>query len=372
MQFALDWLLEVWSILARSGPYLLVGLAVAGWIKAAVPERWVHRHLGGDDLRSVTKAALVGAPLPLCSCSVVPTALALEKSGASKGATTAFLISTPETGVDSIGITLALIDPLMTVARPIAAVSTALAAGLAVNVPVRHDAQRPDAPQPAEEPTPVEPPDCAASAAHAHETGADAAGGSILRRGLAYAFGPLLADLAPWFVLGFAASAAITLMVPDDFFGEVLHSNWVSMLIMLVVGVPLYVCATASTPVAAALMAKGLNPGAALVFLLAGPATNLATMGVVGGRLGGRVLAVYLTSITVLALASGWLLDLLYPLLGFDPLAVASTAAHDSLGLLSQVSGGILGLLLLRQVLAMPRVRRLLGRFRGGAVDPPR
>ena len=379
MQLFLDWLLEVWSILARSGPFLLFGLAVAGWIKAAVPERWVMRHLGGDDLRSVTKASLVGAPLPLCSCSVVPTAIALEESGASKGATTSFLISTPETGVDSVGITWALIDPLMTVARPIAAVSTALAAGLAVNGLVRHDSQRAGDRQPVDEPPPVESsesavsaecPECTEPVEHAHEDAKGAAGGSVVRRGLAYAFGPLLADLAPWLVLGFAASALIALAVPDDFFGETLPGNWASMLIMLVVGVPLYVCATASTPVAAALMAKGLNPGAALVFLLAGPATNLATIGVVGGRLGGRVLTVYLTSIAVLALAGGWLLDLLYPLLGFDPLDVASAAEHESLGLLSEISGGILGLLLLRQVLGMPRVRRALRRLRGGAGDP--
>jgi len=303
-----DWLLEIWSILARSGPYLLIGLAVAGWIKAAVPQRWVMRHLGGDDLRSVTKASLVGAPLPLCSCSVVPTALALEKSGASKGATTAFLISTPETGVDSVGITWALIDPLMTIARPITAIATAMASGLAVNGLVRHDAKAPGESLPTDEPSPAESLEgadcgtCAEPDEHGHEKSEGAAGGNIFRRGLAYAFGPLLADLAPWFVLGFAASAVIALAVPEDFFGEVLPGNWASMLIMLVVGVPLYVCATASTPVAAALMAKGLNPGAALVFLLAGPATNLATMGVVGGRLGGRVLTVYLTSIAVLAM----------------------------------------------------------------------
>jgi hypothetical protein len=178
-----------------------------------------------------------------------------------------------------------------------------------------------------------------------------------------------MADLTPWFVLGFAASAAIALAVPDDFFTEVLPGRWPSMLIMLVVGVPLYVCATASTPVAAALMAKGLNPGAALVFLLAGPATNLATMGVVGGRLGGRVLCVYLTSIAVLALACGWLLDLLYPLAGLDPSAVVSSAEHGSLGLLSQISGGLLALLLARHVLAMPIPRRALARLREGSGD---
>ena len=128
------WLEAIWMVLAESGPYLLVGFAIAGFLAVFVPTRWVARRLGGDDARSVATAALIGVPVPLCSCSVIPTATQLRRSGASRGATTSFLISTPETGVDSIGATWALMDPLMTVVRPVAAFITAFSSGIAVNL----------------------------------------------------------------------------------------------------------------------------------------------------------------------------------------------------------------------------------------------
>ncbi|MDE0916321.1 MAG: permease, partial [Planctomycetota bacterium] len=128
------WLAEIWSLLCESGPYLLVGFFLAGLLKVLVPERWILRHLGSNSFGAVAKAALLGAPLPLCSCSVVPTAIALKQAGASKGATSAFLISTPETGVDSVGITLALIDPVMAIMRPVTAILTAMGCGWMVNL----------------------------------------------------------------------------------------------------------------------------------------------------------------------------------------------------------------------------------------------
>lgn len=364
--FVVRWLAAVWEILALSGPWLLVGFALAGVIKVLLPDRLVHRHLGRDDARSVLKAAITGVPLPLCSCSVLPTAVSLRKSGASKGATTSFLVSTPETGVDSIGITWALMDPVMTVVRPVAALLTALVSGLLVNVLVRlgltpetgeveladaHDHDH----------------DHCDDADHAHGDATDSEHAPPPKpsaaRALRYAFGPLLDDLTPWFLVGLALSGLIAVLLPDDALGAELGSSWLTMLAMLVVGVPMYVCATASTPIAAVLVAKGLDPGAALVFLLAGPATNLATMAVVRGFLGGRVLGVYLLGIATTALACGALLGPLYDALGVAPFVASVASTGEHLGALEIGGGVVIGVLLLRSAVrvALARRRRVAG-----------
>lgn len=349
------WLTEIGSILVASGPYLLAGFLIAGLIQVLLPEGWVNRQLGGRDWRSILKAALVGAPVPLCSCSVVPTAITLRRRGASRGATTSFLVATPETGVDSIGISWALLDPLLTITRPIAAIVTAVTAGgLVERYGEGRDAADAD-------------PECGPGT----ETGACTEGGedpchdhdhahdhteytrrenegpvSVINRATRFAFGPLMADLTPWFVLGFAASAVITLAVPDGFFGATVPNGLPAMLAMLVVSIPLYVCATASTPVAAALVLKGLDPGAALVLLLAGPATNLATIGVITGFLGRRSAFLYVMAISVISVALGLLTNALYPLLGLDPSAIVSDA-HSEHGAFSVLCGAILGVSLL-------------------------
>ena len=331
-QFLGEWLSALWMVLAESGPFLLVGFVIAGILAIVIPAQWIARRLGGDDVKSVGIAAIIGVPVPLCSCSVIPTATQLRRSGASKGATTSFLISTPETGVDSIGATWALMDPLMTVVRPVAAFMTAFAAGIAVNLfgkgstgPLDNpltttDGEAPSSEAPSSEATSAEAPaaDADADAAadggccahepegstedgHDHDHSAPAEG-NLIQRAFRYAFGTLLDDLTPWFLIGFAISGLIVVAIPDGFFNGGGLSGWTGMLTMLIAGVPLYVCATASTPIAAAMMAKGLEPGAAIVFLLAGPATNVATMLVVKNLLGKRTLVLYLTTIAIMPL----------------------------------------------------------------------
>lgn len=340
--FLAEWGAAVWGVLADSGPWLLLGLAAAGMLKEFLPEEKVFRHLGRDDLRSVTIAAVAGAPLPLCSCSVVPAAAALQKAGASKSATTSFLIATPETGADSVGTTWALMDPVMTITRPVAAVLTAIVSGSAVAALVRAGkVAAAAAPPPAEE----------ASCCHADgEAGVGASTtrpgfGARVARGLRYGYGPLASDLAPWFLVGFVLAGLIAVAVPDAWFGDSFPTGWPALFAMLAAGLPMYVCATASTPIAAALVAKGLNPGAALVFLLAGPATNVATMGIVRKLLGGRILATYLISIAAVSLALGAALDVLYPALGLTP-AVSLTDPHNHRGPLSTTAGVILAVLI--------------------------
>jgi len=361
LEFLTAWAVAVARMLAETGPYLLIGLVVAGFIKVLIPEERIYRHFGRNNLRAVTTASLVGAPLPLCSCSVLPVAATLQKNGASKGATTSFLIATPETGVDSIGVTWALMDPLMTLLRPLAALLTAIGAGSLVNVLVRRGGdQGKTAPaqaavQPAvaaccehepARPAPTQAPGDACCE-HEHEHGdPNATATSRWRQALQYGFGPLLDDLTPWLIVGFILSGLITILVPDEFFNEVLPAGWISLLTMLVVGIPLYICATASTPVAAAMVAKGLDPGAALVFLLAGPATNVATISVVSSFLGRRVLLVYLASIAAFALLLGWLTNILYAYFGFDAAAFAADAVTEAPGLIAWVAGAVLAFLL--------------------------
>ncbi|MFT7077049.1 MAG: uncharacterized membrane protein YraQ (UPF0718 family) [Planctomycetota bacterium] len=402
-------------VLAESGPFLLVGFVIAGILAIVIPAQWIARRLGGDDVKSVGIAAIIGVPVPLCSCSVIPTATQLRRSGASKGATTSFLISTPETGVDSIGATWALMDPLMTVVRPVAAFMTAFAAGIAVNLfgkgstgPLDNpqtttdgEAPPPEAPssespsseatsaeapaadadadadaadddggccahmaKPAPEPPPPAAKDCCAHEpegstedGHDHDHSAPAEG-NLIQRAFRYAFGTLLDDLTPWFLIGFAISGLIVVAIPDGFFNGGGLSGWTGMLTMLIAGVPLYVCATASTPIAAAMMAKGLEPGAAIVFLLAGPATNVATMLVVKNLLGKRTLVLYLTTIAIMSLAIGAIVNRLYPMFGLDPTAMDVDPATMDHGFISTVSGIVLGALLLHSAWRLRLDRR--------------
>lgn len=318
MEFLQSWWEAIWGILAESGPWLLGGFLIAGLLKNLIPQEKVFRHFGGNDFVSVFKAAIFGAPLPLCSCSVIPTAAGLRDAGASKGATTSFLIATPETGVDSIGVTWALMDPVMTVLRPVSAIFTAIMSGLMVN------RFAPGSTAESAEPEGDPAPGCASKAEP--EPPRPCCAGKPKKPSLAerlnatvrYAFGKLMADLTPWFLLGFLISGLITVLVPDDFFGDTLPAGWWSMVAMLGLSLPVYICATASTPVAAAMIAKGLDPGAAVVLLLAGPATNITTMLVIRRFLGDAVLKLYLLTLVVCSLSIGWAVNLLYDAMDLD------------------------------------------------------
>jgi hypothetical protein len=327
------------QVVAEAAPWLLFGFAAAGLLRALIPEEKVYALLGRDSLRSVTLASLFGVPLPLCSCSVIPAATGLRRSGAGRAATTSFLISTPETGVDSISLTYALMDPIMTVARPVAAFVTALLTGAAVAL------------LPAEDTTGELPAAAASSCCSAADCDAPAATAertrtAAVRDGLRYAFGPLVDDLAVWLIVGFLLAAGVAATVPDDFFAA-LPTGWVSSLLMMLIATPVYICASAATPIAAALVMKGLDPGAALVFLLVGPATNVTTILVVARFLGRRVLAVYLLGVTSCALAFGAGVNALYGALRIDPVAVVREAEHGGIGGLQALAAIVLTALLL-------------------------
>jgi len=317
-------ILESWHVLVEASPYVLFGFFVAGLLKAFVPDAFLAKHLGGNSVGSVVKASVMGVPLPLCSCGVLPAALGLRRQGASKGATTAFMISTPETGVDSMAVTYALIDPIMTVLRPIAASITAIFAGVLVNAfPEKEE--------------PSLPMNGLLKMSHDHDhghahgkcsCGCDADGKPTLlgrfRSGMEYAFGEMIGDIGRWLLVGVLIAGVIAAVLPDDALNQYVGGGFLSYLAMLVIALPLYVCATASTPIAASLLLKGLSPGAALVFLLAGPATNGATITVMLKTLGKRAAGLYVLSIVVCSLALAVVVDHLYLALGIDIRAVVS------------------------------------------------
>lgn len=404
-------LLSSWEVFVEAAPYLIFGFAVAGILNVLVPDQKIVEYLGtsAGKVRSVINASLAGLPLPLCSCGIVPAAMSIRKRGANRGATLSFLISTPETGVDSIAITYALLDPLMTVFRPLATVATAILAGLADNLLIGEEPEKSGNKKQEKSGKKTEilavstlvgvsaagskcnSPSCSCREHGIPETGEkeyftlntvplksrdlelrSEPGGEIhnlklspsvyvpenkdsscscghcgqeknelsperkakgsakekFLEGVKYAFIELPGEISKWMLVGILLAGMISYAVPDTFIQEHLGGGLKSMLIMLLVGIPLYICATASTPLAASLVAKGMSPGTAFVFLLAGPATNAATITMVARFLGKRSAALYVGVISICALGSGILLDWLYLKLGISATATLGNAGE--------------------------------------------
>jgi uncharacterized membrane protein YraQ (UPF0718 family) len=343
MSFLYDALSSSWNLLNQSAVYMLFGLLVGGLLKEYLSPAYVANHLGSGRFSSVFKAALLGIPIPLCSCGVLPAAATLKKQGANNGAVTAFLISTPESGIDSISITWALLDPIMTVARPISAFLSAVVAGTAENLfSFSGPAGSTDSVQqnsiPASEKSSCA---CGCSEKQQEEQGGfsnkeDITTKGFLKRfpgkikaGIRYAIFDIWEELAGWFIIGILLAGVVTVLLPDAFIISYLGGGLKSMLLMLVIGIPLYICATASTPIAAAFIMKGVSPGTALVFLLVGPATNITSLSVLIGLLGKRAVAIYLASIAVVSVTCGIILDAVYSIFGVSVLAAA--AKHGKL-----------------------------------------
>lgn len=322
MDLILDILMESWRLLQEASVYVLFGILTAGLLRIFLSPEAVARHLGRGRFTSVFKAALMGIPIPLCSCGVLPAAASLKRQGANNGATTAFLISTPESGVDSMALTYALLDPAMTIARPTAAFATAAAAGLAENLFGQEEGSLTSPDISCQVDGCCDGIDCTPEEHSAHHTFSEK-----LMAGFRYALVELWGDIAGWFLVGLVLAGLITTLIPPEIMTRYLGGGLPAMLIMLAAGIPLYICATASTPIAAALILNGASPGAALVFLLAGPATNITSLTVLLGVLGKRATAIYLAAIALLAVAFGLALDQVYALLGISARAMAGQAA---------------------------------------------
>ena len=340
MSFFFEIFNETWWMVLQAAPYILFGLLLAGLIHVLLPESLVLRWMGRPGLSGVVRAAIIGVPLPVCSCGVVPITVELERKGASRPAAQSFLITTPESSIDSIFLTWGMMGPVMAIARPIAAFFTAVLGGVLSIASARtvrelsgdpsersrgdqrqhdhdhsgHDHSDHDHSDHDHEHSVVFSDSAKARQAlrQVFSKGPNAGLWSdLLRPALRYGFGDLLDDLAFWLVVGLALAGALTAILPDDLAGLGLGDGLLPMILMLVVGIPLYMCASASTPIAAALLAKGVSPGAALVFLLAGPATNAATVLLLAGTFGRRFVWIYVVSVALGALAAGLLLDAL-------------------------------------------------------------
>lgn len=317
------------SVFIASAPWLMLGLLVAGLMKALVPTELLSRHLGKSNYSAAIKAALLGAPLPLCSCGVIPAAMGLRRSGASKAATTSFLISTPETGVDSISITYAMLGPFMAIIRPIAAIVSAIAAGVWVSIYEQHEQTKSSCCSSKSEPETTsccsskskpepETTSCCSSSSSKEETSccsskAIAPTNSIIKQliaGVRFTFVDLIRDISLWLLIGLGLAAVIKTFVPIETL-TAWGDGLLAFIVMAAIGVPMYICATASTPIAAGLLFSGVSPGAILVFMLVGPATNIATIGLVKKELGNHALTAYLSSVVITGFAFGYLTNFL-------------------------------------------------------------
>ena len=332
MDWILTFLTASWAVFGAMAPYLLLGFVVAGLLSVVISPEWVERHLGGNGLGQVVKASLFGVPLPLCSCGVIPVAASLRRHGASKGATTAFLLSTPQTGVDSIAVTYALLGPFLAVVRPLAALITGVFGGglvqafngngEAVNSEATVDGEAPSCSSDCcDDDTPKNRPK--------------------IVEALHYGLVILPRDIGKALILGVAISGLIAAFVAPQALESYLGGGLWPMLAAMAIGVPLYVCATASTPIALGLIHAGLSPGAALVFLISGPATNSAALTTLWKVLGRRAAILYLLTVAVASLATGLAVDGLISAGGLPESALvpAATSIADQ-GAHAQHEGG--------------------------------
>ncbi len=291
--------LDFWGTLSEMSPYLLFGFGVAGVLSVWINADLVQRHLGGTGFWQVFKASLFGVPLPLCSCGVIPVSMSLHKHGASKGATVSFLLSTPQTGADSILVTYSLMGPIFAIFRPLAAFITGVFGGCLINAVENHDPQTP----------PEAKKECTDTCCSGEKKK------SRLIRAFKHGFITLPADIGRSMLIGLFIAALISAMVPENYFADKLTgggNHILSMLIMMVVGIPIYVCATASVPIAVQLIAIGLSPGTAFVFLMTGPATNAATLATLSSQVGKRAAAIFLLTVIISSLAGGLILDAVF------------------------------------------------------------
>ena len=317
MDFLVKYFSELIYLVREMAPWLLLGLVFAGLLKVYFPQKHIDKYLGKPNAKSAINGSLLGVPMPLCSCGVIPTGISFYKNGASRGATNSFLISTPQTGVDSIFATYSMLGWPFAVLRPLVAFTTGIIGGILTNLLIK------EKPKPA----PVINPMFAGlkldikKTAKADATCEDGSCGCHtppseeshpLIKAANYAFIELLQDISKWLILGFLVAALISVILPPDFFSLFKGYGFIEILVVLAASIPIYVCATGSIPIAAVLLMKGVSPGAALVFLMAGPATNVATMTVIGKTMGKKSLFIYLGSITggaiVFGLLTNWFL----------------------------------------------------------------
>ena len=346
----------LWSLSLAMAPFILFGLVFAGLLHELVPDSIVTKHLGSSDVKSVFKSTIFGIPLPVCSCGVIPLATSIKKSGASKGATLSFLISTPITGVDSIMATYGIFGWIFTLYRAITSMIIAMVAGILTNIFDKDDVvtkeKKPSFSAVDSQPTtsftintPKSDDSCDTGEGSCCSSTTDEKKKFSFIAAMRYAFGTLLGDIAKPLFWGLIIGALITVAIPDNLAELLSDNSWLSYLLVIVIAVPMYVCATASLPIAAGLMLSGVSAGAAFVFLSAGPATNTVTIGVVKKMLGTKSLLIYLGSIIIGSIVFGLGLDYIFDAAAIDPTSLIHMEEEG--GIIATISSVILwGLIL--------------------------
>ncbi len=315
-------IVELWTAMA---PYLLLGMFIAGVLHVFIGTDFVTRHLGQNNLWSIIKASLFGVPLPICSCGVIPVAASLKKDGASKSATLSFLVSTPTTGVDSILASYSLLGPLFALFRPLAAFISGITIGV-LNFIFNREPQKTMAQQ------------------HTHSRKEISIKNKVIKV-FNYGFVELAEDIGKWLIIGVVIGGVLTVAIPQELIEKFLPYTWMHFIIMLIIALPLYVCATGSIPIAAAILQMGFSPGATLVFLIAGPATNTVTLSFVRSKLGKRAFYLYLISIISISILAGIVFNIVFALLGADVNIISPHGEHAS-HLLRIISGVILAVII--------------------------
>lgn len=341
----MGFLTSLWNYILVSAPFLMFGLLAAGVIKAFISVERIKKAMGGRGVWGAFKASVLGIPLPLCSCAVIPTAATLKKQGASNSATSAFLISTPESGVDSIAMTYGMMDLPMTIIRPVAAFFSAMVAGV-LQLVFKTDSFVKDEQQ--------EKVSCCGSKKNDEKVKESFS--KKVADSFKFGFIELIDDMAVWLAFGILAGALIDFALPADFF-EGLH-GWAGRGAILLVGIPLYICASATTPIAASLVMKGMSPGMALLFLLVGPATNISNILVIGKYIGKRGVVINVISIAVVALIFSFITDYLYSAFAWPLNFNVAHHHHHASSFWEIALAVIFSLLILRSLLFVELPRR--------------
>jgi uncharacterized protein len=343
-----DFFAALWMVSCMMAPWLLFGFFAAGVLSVFFSPGYIYKHMGKPGFKSIFKAALFGVPLPICSCGVVPITVSLKKQGAGRGAAGSFLISTPQTGLDSFFATYAMLGWVLAIFRPIVAFITGIVGGLLM--------ENFGAPKNEKE--------TETSDDNSEEDQPRVRGWKTIPAVLHYGFIKLLGNISSALLVGLVLAALITLFVPADFGAKYLKSDWLAMPAMLLFGIPLYVCSTASIPIAASLIVKGISPGAALVFLITGPATNIATITIMSKVLGKKAVVIYVVTVAIAAVIAGYIFNMLN--VNLPIMDIMRSGGKMEISLLQQVS-----CIILFALLAFTILQRLAKRFGIGTKNLP-
>lgn len=307
---------EIIDMFLDMAPYMLLGLLFVAVLNVLFTKDLIARHVGKNNLASVFKAAIFGVPLPLCSCGVIPSTVYLANNGASKGSVISFLISTPQTGIDSIIATYGMMGWVFAIFRPFAALIMGVTGGAFFPKFVKDNVES----------------DKKKNDSASIEKRENKSFKEKLRQTIDYSFVEFLDGISGHFMFGVIIAGLIAFFIPDNFFADTTFNNGIAgMLLMIIIGIPMYICSTSSIPIAVSLIMKGISPGVAFVFLAVGPATNAASLAIIANALGKKTAIYYVAVISILSIAFGYLLDYIIFSFGIDALSLIHHGEHGML-----------------------------------------